>query len=133
MVEDFELHGGVDDVVAVNEWRARLHLVEEVGMVAHLLELHEDIQKLNPILAAHAVDCFDIACDDSLVELLLKCGQANEHVYLFLLGQVFLNISFESSQHERLEKPVDLRDDLFLRFGVVLLLTVENEEVVEVI
>jgi hypothetical protein len=44
MIEDFELHGGVDDVVAVNEWRARLHLIKEVGMVAHLLELHEDIQ-----------------------------------------------------------------------------------------
>ena len=43
VIQYFEFHGGVDDVIAVDEGRTGLHVFEEVGVIAHFFELHKDI------------------------------------------------------------------------------------------
>ena len=65
-------------MIAINKWWTRLNFVKQVWVIADLLELHENVQELNAVLATHAVDSFDVAGDDSLVELLLELCEAQK-------------------------------------------------------
>jgi hypothetical protein len=103
VVKDLELHTGIYDMVPVYEGWSRFNLVEEVWMIADLLQLHQHIEELDPVLGAHAVHCGDVARDDLFVELLLKLGQTNKHVDLLLCGEVVFDVHLETTQHERFE------------------------------
>lgn len=132
MVQYLELHGHIDDVVSIDVWRSRLDLVEEVWMVANLLQLHENIQKLEPVFSTDSVNFVNVSSQDALIQLLLDLGETHIHVDLLLLLKRLLHINLEPPQHERLQKSVDLFDDLFLVIRVVLVLLIDDKQVVEV-
>lgn len=67
MIKHLELHGSIDDMVAICVWWTWLHFIKEVRVIAYLLELHQDIQELNAVFAAHSLHTVNVACDDCLV------------------------------------------------------------------
>ena len=103
MIEHFEFHRCIDDVITINKWRSRLNLVKQVRVITHLLELHEHIEELDSILRTHSIDSGNISSNDFFVELLLKLSETNKHVDFFLGWQIMLNIYLKSPQHEWLE------------------------------
>ena len=103
MIEHFELHRCIDDVITINKWRSRLNLVKQVRVITHLFELHEHIEELDSILRTHSIDSGNISSDDFFVKLLLKLSETNKHVDFFLGWQIMLNIYLKSPQHEWLE------------------------------
>ena len=133
MIKNAEFHGSFYDVVAIDERRTGFYLVKQVGVVAHLFELHENIQELNPIFASHAIDSGDVSRDDLLVKLLLELGQPDEHENLLSIWQVLFDIRLESPQHKWLEQPMNLLDDFLLLLLIALSFIVKHEEVVEVL
>ena len=133
MIKHLELHGSIDDMVTVCVWWTWLHFIKEVRVIAYLLQLHQDIQELNAVFAAHSLHAVDISSNDCLVELLLKLSQSNEHINLLFGWQVAFHVKFEPSKHERLEKSMDLLDDLLLAFRVVFFFTAHYEKIVELV
>ena len=133
VVEDFELHRGVDNVVSINERWAGLHILEQVRMIAYLLELHQNIQQLNSIFVIPIIDCRDVSGEDPLVELLLQLGQSNGKMDLLLLWQCMLFLNLEAPEHEGPEEAMDLRDDLLLFLLVIPLLIGELKQLLELI
>lgn len=67
VIEHLELHRHINDVVAIDEGWTWLYVVEEVGVVADLLQLHQDIEQLNAVFGAHAVHSRNVSSDDLLV------------------------------------------------------------------
>ena len=53
MVKNSELHGGFNYMVTIEERRPWLNVFKEVRVVAHLLELHEHIEELDPVFSHH--------------------------------------------------------------------------------
>ena len=50
MVQHLKFHRSVDDMVPINERRPWLYFIKQIRVVADLLELHQNIQKLDPVL-----------------------------------------------------------------------------------
>lgn len=74
VVEDFEFHRGVDNVVSIKERWPGLHILKQVRMITYLLKLHQNIQQLNSIFVILIVDSRNVSGEDPLVELLLQLG-----------------------------------------------------------
>ena len=81
VVQHAEFHRSFYDMVTIYERWTRFNLVKQVGVITHLFELHEDVQKLYPILIT-----ISVSSDDVLVELLLKLGQTDVHENFFFVG-----------------------------------------------
>lgn len=65
-------------MVPIDEGRTRLHIIEEVGMIANFFKLHQNIKQLNFVLGlALTVNHVDVATQDTLVELLLYLTHSN--------------------------------------------------------
>jgi len=132
VIQDLELHGGIDDVVSVHERRPWLDLVKEVGVVADLLELHQNIQKLNSVLPSDSIYLVDVASYNSFIKLFLKLSHAKEQINFFLGLEFFLHVNLEPPEHEWLKQPVNLLDHYFLLVGIVFLGVLDYEQVVEI-
>ena len=60
-------------MLPVYEWRPRLDIVKQVGVIAHFFELHEHVQELNFVQRlSDTVHNVDVAAQDALVQLLLN-------------------------------------------------------------
>lgn len=89
-------------MVPVDEWRSRLHIVEEVRVIANLFELHQNIEQLYFILGLSlTIYNVDVTAQNTLVELLLHLAHSNVKVDLFFRLQRALNVRFKTPQHKR--------------------------------
>ena len=121
VIEYFELHTCVDDMVSINKWWARFYLVDQIWMIAHLFKLHQHVEQLDSIFGSHAIHRGNIASDNFFVKLLLKLSEADEHINFLLGWKVVFSVHFEPPKHEWLEESVNLLDDLLLLRRVIFL------------
>ena len=128
MIKNAEFHGSFNDVVTIDERRTGLHLIKQIRMITHLLELHENIQKLNSVFAS-----IPISRNNILVKLLLELGQSYIHKNLFFSRQALFDVRLESPQHKWLKQPMNLFDDLLLLLLIILSFIVKYEEIIEVL
>lgn len=80
-------------MISVNKWRPRLHIIEQVRVIADFLQLHQNIEQLNFVLPLGlTINHVDIARQDVLVKLFLHLAHANVQIDLFLRlqGQLYV-------------------------------------------
>jgi len=94
VVENLKFHRGVNYVIPINKRRSRFDFVKKIRVIAHLFELHKDVEELNSVFAADAIDLIDISCYDPFVELFLNLSKTKEHVDFFFLWQIVLHVYF---------------------------------------
>lgn len=101
-------------MVSINEGRSRLNLIEEIWMIADLLELHEDIEQFN--LISDPIDYVHVALKYIFVQLLLQFGQTDEQVDFFFQREILLHVHFQTTQHEWPQQTMDLLYYVLLGF-----------------
>lgn len=72
VVKNLKLHRGVDNVVAINKWWARLNVFKQVWMITNFLKLHQYIMQLDAIFAVIIIYRRNIASQYLFVQLLLQ-------------------------------------------------------------
>ena len=58
-------------VGSLDEWRARLHIIEQIRVITDLLQLHQHIQQPD-LLRTRAINHLNIPSKNTLISLLLQ-------------------------------------------------------------
>ena len=100
--------------VEKQKWRCRLAALKEIGMVADLAELHDEVHQPTHDLLAHRGLVHQVGDRDLVanagVEALLTLGQVARQIDLDLLGKLVFDILLDATHHERLENHVEAVD-----------------------
>eukprot|EP00968_Pinguiococcus_pyrenoidosus_P021742 scaffold2908_cov257-Pinguiococcus_pyrenoidosus.AAC.3 len=130
LVQQDHLPAVLPQVVAQRVQAAVFDALKEVGVVAALSQLHNDVQDRAAARPRLALDGGDVSLEELPVEALLHGGHSNEQDCLRFRGQALLHVRLEPAQHERPQQLVQLADDSLL--GVVVI-NVKVEPVVELL
>ena len=78
-------------------------------MVAHLFQLHQNVQKLRSVTVA--IHTLDVSAQYLLVELALQLAHPYENIHFLLGRDLGLHIRLESPEDEGSQKSVNFLDD----------------------
>mmetsp|Transcript_14522 Transcript_14522/g.42533 ORF Transcript_14522/g.42533 Transcript_14522/m.42533 type:complete len:379 (+) Transcript_14522:1826-2962(+) len=114
LVKELKLGGILPQVRTVGVGRAGLGAVKEVRMIAHLAQLHEDVEESDLGGSPQGVQFVRVLGQDLLVPLLLHGGQSDEQLGLLLGGEGVGDVLLDATEHERPQDGVELLDDVLL-------------------
>lgn len=133
MIQNFEFHRSLDNMLAIQEWWARLNTLEQVGVVTALLELHQNVMQLHSIFITASIDSSDVAGNNIFINFFLSICQTNCQMDFLFVWNVVFNINTKSSKHERSKQSLDLVDYFFLFLRVFFLSIGHSEQGFEIL